>query len=153
MPVIFRLLLALLLTLPTFSHAADKIDWNETALTWFDYKPGLQEMNKQKKKGFVLLYADWCPTCKAYSKLFKSKKVIKALDGLVLIKANVDNNNDINKLVNYDGGYVPKTIALVASGDISKALYPKKEEYMFYLNPDKEEKLINFINKLKRAKN
>lgn len=149
-----RVLLALILLAMPFSAIAEKkLDWNDAELTWFDYTSGVQEIQRQKAKGLVVLYADWCPTCKKYSKLFKNKKVVKALDGLVLIRANVDTADEVAELIHYDGGYVPKTIALSSNGEVSKSIYPKKKEFMFYLDPKSELHLIKFINNLKKSKN
>lgn len=143
----------MLFVLPiSYASAAKKIDWNDAEITWFDYEAGVQEAEKRQAKAIVILYADWCPVCKKYSKLFKSPKVVKALDGLVMIRANVDTATSVSDLAHYDGGYVPKTIALSNNGEISKAVHPVKKDFMFYLDPKNEAVLIQFINQVKASK-
>jgi len=144
--------MALMLVMPLSYAAEKKLDWNDAALTWHRYDAGIAKMKQVQAKGLVILYADWCPTCKRYSTLFASEKVVAALDGLVLIRENIDHASGADWLVNYDAGYVPKTIALTSQGKLSPALYPDKQEYMFFFNPkDGEDKLLELIKQIKSS--
>ena len=139
------------ISIPSVSSNEDEIDWNSQELNWKTYEEGLEIMDAENKKGILILYADWCPTCQAYSKFFKDKEIVEALDGLVLMKANVDTNNTVKKYIEYDESYVPKTIALNSKGELISSLYNKKEEYMFFLPIKNNRKTLIFIENVKKS--
>ena len=125
------------------------INWNDAELAWFSYQEGIDELKKNKGVGLFIIYADWCPTCKAYSKLFKNPAVVKSLQGIILIRANMDNEPLINEQYNRDGKYVPRTFALDSSGQLIKPLHPDKQRYDYFLPVEKPRYVVNFATQLK----
>ncbi|MFX6011051.1 thioredoxin family protein, partial [Acinetobacter baumannii] len=77
-----------------------KIDWNDKKLHWMSYETGMARLKASGKPGILIIYADWCPTCKTYSKLFNNPDVVKALQGLVLIRANEDEERAVSRKYN-----------------------------------------------------
>jgi len=90
-----------------FLYACSKqdqaINWNDSELQWNSYYDGLAELKATGNKGTFIIYADWCPTCKQYSKLFKNGAVIDALQGITLIRLNKDKQPDVSKQFDFDG--------------------------------------------------
>lgn len=142
------------------TSAVAEIDWNGDQLEWFGYDEGMFELNATQQaayeegqpipdvKGLLIVYADWCPTCQKYGQLFDDPTVVEALDGLILMRANVDEQPEINLAFNQDGQYIPRTYALDANGNVIEQLYPQ-QPYRFYLRFSGPQSIINFANSLK----
>ncbi len=115
-----------LLLLSLVGWADEPIDWNDDELKWFSHEEGLALMKQTGQKGLLIIYADWCSTCKAYSNLFQQQKVVEALEGLVLMRANRDTAPEISQRFDFDGEYIPRTMALQQGGQVITDLYPEK---------------------------
>ena len=124
-------------------------DWNDEVLRWSSYESGVKELKNSGKNGIVILYADWCPTCKEYSGLFRNSDVIEALEGLVLIRIDVDREPEISAVFNLDGEYVPRTYALDSSGEIIKSLNSENPDWWYFLPSDDPGYLAKFAEKVK----
>jgi len=140
-----KILFCIILMLTLSVKANESINWNNETLNWFSYEDGLKEMKKTGKKGILLIYADWCSTCKNYSTYFKDDVVIDKLSEFILIKTNHDQEPSISEKYSFDTKYVPKTIALESDGLLSKLLYPKTKDFMFYIPIEGKHHLINFL--------
>ena len=127
------------------------IDWNDKQLNWLSYEEGIQKLKSTGKRGIFIIYADWCPTCKEYSILFRKPEVVNALKDLVLIRANMDEEKAVSEMYDYDGEYVPRTFALYSDGSIISIIYSKEEEYWYFIPSDDPEFLIQFAHKVKFA--
>lgn len=134
---------------PAVAAAAPKLDWNDQALDWHDYEAGLVELQRSGANGLLIFYADWCPTCKAYSKLFSRGDVVESLAGLVLIRVDVDEHPALSAEYDLDGEYVPRTFALDSAGRIVRSLYPGRSEYVYFLPADDPQYLRDFAARLK----
>ncbi len=125
------------------------IDWNDDELTWLSYDEGLETLKNKDGVGLLILYADWCPTCKAYSRLFTQPAVVESLQGITLIRVNIDQEPLINARYDKDGTYIPRTFAIDGSGDLLKPLHPDRPRYDYFLPVEKPRYLVNFAVKLK----
>lgn len=125
------------------------IDWNDDELNWLDYDTGLKTLKDGKNVGLLILYADWCPTCKAYSRLFTQAAVVKSLQGITLIRANIDKEPLINAKYDKDGTYIPRTFAIDSLGNLVKPLHPDRPRYDYFLPVEKPDYLVNFATRLK----
>jgi thiol:disulfide interchange protein len=129
---------------------AEKINWNEAKINWYSYESGLEELKANNANGIILLYADWCPTCQEYSKLFQEKEVLKSLEDIILIKANVDEVEGVEHLIEYNESYVPKTIAIDSEGNVLENIYTEKKKYIFYLHPNNPNELLELVDTVKK---
>jgi len=73
----FKILIIISLFLSFATSADEKIDWNSKSLNWYSYEEGLKEIKATGKKGMLLIYADWCSTCKGYSSFFMTRLLLK----------------------------------------------------------------------------
>ncbi len=143
----YLILFLIFLCISNISHA--DIDWNVKDIRWNSYSDGLEKLKASNEIGLVILYADWCATCKKYSKLFKSEKIVSALKDITIIKANAEIEMQVKHLKEYDEKYVPKTIVIDSNGNVVTELYGDKEDYMFFQPPDDLESLLDIIKVVK----
>jgi thiol:disulfide interchange protein len=136
---------------PTKANSTD-IDWNDAELRWLGYEQGMQELKTTGKNGMLIIYADWCSTCKSYSKLFRNDDAVTELRDVVLIRVDKDDRPDISKLYDYDGEYVPRTFALDNNGDTLNLMPPHKKKYSYFLPADNLRYLVKFARKLKSVR-
>ncbi len=151
----FRLLvLCLFALLATTAGAAGpaQIDWNDKQLQWLSYQQGMARLKQTGQRGVLIVYADWCGTCKAYSSFFRNPKVVSALQGLVLMRANKDTEPKVSNQYGDDGQYVPRTLALAANGAILKQAYEKQGDFAYFIGADRPDELIAFLQRVKTAK-
>lgn len=82
----------------------------ELAPTQGDLLPLLRdEHQRARAKGLVpvvYFYADWCPPCRVFQQNMKAPEIADALDGVHLVKLNMDDWHDKLK----GTGFAPKTI-------------------------------------------
>jgi hypothetical protein len=154
MPIIRLILLCMFALLATTASAADsaKIDWNDKELHWLSYQQGMAKLKQTGQRGILIVYADWCSTCKAYSSFFKKPEVVSALAGLVLMRANKDVEPKISMKYGDDGQYVPRTLALSSNGAILKQAYERQDEFAYFIPADQSGDLIEFLRRVKAAK-
>jgi len=129
-----------------------KIYWNEKELHWLSYEQGMSKLKNSDKRGILIIYADCCGTCKAYSTFFKEPEVVKALDGLVLMRANIDAEPAVSKKYGEDGDYVPRTFAVNAKGDIIKGAYSRPDKFAYFIPADEPQDLLRFLARVKSAR-
>ncbi len=95
--ILFSVFLLLTVNIGSCSKEDQTPDWNDSELTWLNYSDGLKELGASGKSCIFIVYADWCPTCIKYARLFKNSAVVKALEGVVLIRSNKDKEPNISK--------------------------------------------------------
>lgn len=148
-----KLFLAFLFTLlTTTAHAAGPakhIDWNDKQLQWLSYTDGMAKLKQTGQRGILIIYADWCGTCKAYSKFFYEPAVVSAMQGLVLMRVNKDAEPAVSKKFDNDGQYVPRTFALSSNGAILKQAYTRRDQFAYFISADDSDDLIQFLSRVK----
>ena len=148
---LFFTCLFIILANPAGAAGTAKIDWNDTQLQWLSYQEGIVKLKQTGQRGILIVYADWCGTCKAYSTLFKDPKVVSALRGLVLMRANRDTDGVTSKKFGNDGEYVPRTLALSSNGDILTQAYARNDQFAYFIPADEPVELMEFLRRIKTA--
>ncbi len=128
------------------------IDWNDEQLSWHSYRAGIEKIRKSDKPGLLIIYTDWCPTCKEYSKLFKNKDAITSLQDVILIRVNKDRDPAISSQFDFDGEYIPRTFALNRDADVIRKFYSVEEDYAYFIPPDNVGYLVELVGLLKAYK-
>lgn len=137
---------ALLLLFPTFACAG--IDWNDKTVKWYGYDDGVAAARRDNKPILLVVYADWCGVCKAYSKMFTDPAVIASSQNVILIRLNQDSDSKYLSKYSLDGKYVPRTYILNKNQVIQPSPY-KREDYAFFLSPDKKDLLVDILKTMK----
>jgi len=140
-------MIGLLLLLSAFCFAGEPHKWNEEAIDWVAYKEATGLMKDKGKKGLLVVYADWCSTCRTFSKQFKDPSVVQASKSFVMIKANVEKDQELAQKYNLDGSYVPRTFVLNEKGEVIEELYPEKPKWRFFLPSDNSAFLGAFMKR------
>jgi hypothetical protein len=148
--VLLSAFLVLIVNIVSCSKEDQTLDWNDSELTWLNYSDGLKELAASGKSCIFIVYADWCPTCKKYSTLFKNPAVVTALEGVILVRSNKDKEPGISKLYDIDGEYVPRTFALDKIGKIIEDLNSDNPKWWYFLPANDPDYLIQFTNMVKQ---
>jgi thiol-disulfide isomerase/thioredoxin len=106
--------------------AGDEISWNDGAIQWWNYEQGLDHAWREGKPVILIIYTDWCPTCKKYSYVFQDERVIQESGKFVMVRMNMDEEKELSSKYAFDGRYIPKTIALHPGGSVMHEIYPQK---------------------------
>src|ERR1700712_840950 len=60
------------------------------AIEWNDWDAALRTAKAENKSLCVLVYTDWCPRCKELAPEFAKPEVMRAAQGLVMVRQNQD---------------------------------------------------------------
>jgi thiol-disulfide isomerase/thioredoxin len=122
----------------------------EEGVVWHDYTEGLRLSKKTGKGAIVIFYAEWCPTCKKYMRLFDDPTIIAETRKFVMIRVNQDKYSSLSSKYDFDGKYIPRTFALGPDGKVLRKLYPKKSKSRYYLGT-RRSGLVSFMKRFASA--
>ncbi len=125
-------LLVLLLASGTVLAKKSKIDWNGQNIEWYTHDEGIELAEEEQKPAIVIIYADWCPTCKSYAEIFARDDIVEASSDFVMIRANQDDYPEVSAAYGFDGEYIPRTIVVSSEGEVMHDLYAQKK-YKYYI--------------------
>jgi thiol-disulfide isomerase/thioredoxin len=106
--------------------------WNAQQIDWQGYEAGLARAKAENKPICLVFYTTWCPHCRNYSHVFDDPKVVERAKGLVMIRANADNEQAIASKFTKDGGYIPRTFFLAPDGTLADIHAPRPKYLYFY---------------------
>ena len=122
-------------------------DWNENEIKWHSYEQGIKEMQRTGKMGMMVIYTDWCGTCKQYSRLFKKDEVVSATKDVVMILVNQENNPKVARKYAPDGRYIPRTFVLKTNGEIAMEMHGKKPKWRFFVSAGYPKQLLDLLSR------
>lgn len=97
--------------------ASPMLDWNDSQIRWNDYSSGLAQAKRSGRPALVLFYADWCPTCHSYQKLFSNPQIVRLSQQVVMIRVNAPQEPGLSSQFADDGAYLPRTYAIDPNGE------------------------------------
>lgn len=127
--------------------AARSIDWNERQIRWHSYEDGLQEAERTGRPVLAVVYADWCPHCAAYSRLFSDPEVVRLARNLVMVKLNGEQYPEVSARYAPDGGYVPRTLVLRPDGKLIPFIHGDQQQYRYFLNYQDTQELLDVMKR------
>ena len=110
-------------------------DWNETGVAWQTFDAGVRQARAEHKPVCLIFYAEWCPHCRNYGKVFRDPGIIEKSRQFVMIRVDVDEEKEIGNSFQPDGSYVPRTYFLSQGGmsDYSlTASVPPAPQYKYF---------------------
>lgn len=140
---------------PAAAAGADKqagkdIHWPDS-VTWRSYEQGLAEAKRDGKPVLLLVYADWCPKCRALAPLFAEKDVAALADKMVMVRQDSDDAASAGFLKTGDfaslGGYVPRIFFLDSNGTLLKDVTSGNARYPYFYTKNQKAVLTASMRK------
>jgi protein-disulfide reductase (glutathione) len=117
---------------PVRAAAAGGESWNAAQIDWQPYEAGLAQARAQNKPVCLVLYTNWCPHCRNYSRVFDDPQVVERARGFVMIRANADEEPAVAGKYASDGGYVPRTFFLAADGTLDPEIHAPRPKFRYF---------------------
>jgi thiol-disulfide isomerase/thioredoxin len=117
---------------PSPPSPASGVEWQGN-VKWHTWNEGLSIAAKESKPIMVLVYADWCPHCRALGPVFADPEIEALATHLVMVRQNHD--EDPSWLQPYNekyGGYVPRIFFFDSTGKIRADLTSGHPRYPFF---------------------
>ncbi len=117
---------------PARAKVKKTVEW-AGPIAWTTYDDGLAEAKKTGKPTMLLVYADWCPKCRALGGPFASDTELHELSKkFVMIKQNQEERPGWLSRYGKFGGYVPRIFFLDAAGDIREDITAPHPKYPYF---------------------
>lgn len=141
-------LLASLLCVAAGSQAAaDPITW-DTPIQWTPWDSAVAKATAENKPICLVVYADWCPKCRALAPLFKDPKLLAAANDAVMVLQNHDEKPDwLDQRFGEFGNYVPRIFFLDKAGNVDRSItsgHPRFP-YFYRANPEGLSQLVGSL--------
>jgi thiol-disulfide isomerase/thioredoxin len=131
-------------------------DWNEDGIAWRTFEDGLRQAQAEHKPVCLTFYAEWCPHCRNFGKVFRDPGIIEKSKNFVMIRVDVDKNTEIANAFRPDGTYIPRTYFLSPRGlsdySLTASVPPPTEYKYFYGESDPASLSAGMDRALKKLK-
>ena len=93
-------------------------DWNHAQIDWITHEEALRRAAADQQPICVVMHADWCGHCHNYLHVFEDPRIVERAGRMHMVLLDVDAEPAIASRYATDGGYVPRTYFVEASGAI-----------------------------------
>jgi thiol:disulfide interchange protein len=109
----------------------DKIAWR----TW---EEGKAEAAQQGKPIFLLVYADWCPKCRALAPVFADREIESLAERYVMVRQNADDDDAtwLDSVLGAYGSYVPRIFFFQSNGTVRADVTSGHTKYPYFYSPE-----------------
>lgn len=108
--------------------------WNAREIDWQTYDAGIAKAKAENKPVCLVLYTNWCPHCRNYSRVFEDPKVVEQAGKFVMIRANADEEQALASKFTQDGGYVPRTFFLSPDGALAPEIHAPRPKFLYFFD-------------------
>lgn len=131
-----------------FNHDEEAMAlWNQAHIDWFTYEEGLETAAAAGVPAIVVIKTGWCPRCTQYADSFSNDDVVAATEDFVMILADQDAVPAVERDLNLDGAYVPRTIFLSPEGEPDRSLNSGRSDYQHFINPSQPQALLALMER------
>lgn len=143
-----KIWIAVLFILIANTAFANVIKWNEDNINWLSYEKGLQIAEQEKKPILLVFYANWCGASKRYGKVFYDDEVVNLSKKFIMIKVDVNEDEDEDLSLEYGVRYIPMTLFLDSKSNIQTDIRSRSSEHLFNLNEENPNELLRLMKKV-----
>ncbi len=123
--------------------------WN-SGIAWLSMDDGFEAAKRDGKPIVLVFYADWCPHCRNYAKLFHDPQVIELSADFAMVRVDEDAAPHLGAKWKPDGGYVPRTFFLSPDGHMDVDLIGSNPKFKHFLDEDSPAQLLALMGKARR---
>ena len=117
-------------------------------MVWQEFEPALARAVEERKAVMVVVYADWCPKCRALAPLFRDGPLAAASARVVPVLANHDKRPEwLEAKLGDTANYVPRVYFLGPDGKVRRDIVSDNEKFPHFFHPNKPEKLVAAIDR------
>lgn len=115
------------------------------SIRWHSWEAGLARARAESKPMMVVVYADWCPKCRALGPVFEDPQIAALAERLVMVRQDHDAAPAWLKPFNEKyGGYVPRIFFFTPDGKIRENVTSGHPRYPYFY-------AASHVNVLKRS--
>ena len=125
-------------------------DWNDAGIRWRPYATALAEAKQSHKPICLVFYADWCPHCTNYSRMFHAREVVAASRRFVMVRLDADVEERLSRKYAFDGAYIPRTYFLSPDGTPNPTIHAFRDRYKYFYDEDDPASLLAGMSAARR---
>ena len=118
-------------------------NWNDTQIAWHSYEEGVSLAKTQNKPVCLVLFTNWCPHCRNYSRVFSDPRIVAQAKNFVMIRLNADDAPAVSEAHSPDGTYVPRTFFLDHDGKLLADVHAPRPKYVHFYDENNPESLLS----------
>lgn len=131
--------------------AAEAIAWG-TAVPWLGFDDALARATAEGKAIGVVVYADWCPKCRALAPAFVEGPVLAASNKILWVLQNSDERPEwLEQRFGQYGNYVPRIFFLKPDGTVDPEITSGHPRFPYFYLAGKPEALVASIDRAAAA--
>lgn len=133
---------------PAGDHAAGGVDWHGN-ITWHTWAEALPLARKESKPILLLVYADWCPHCRALGAVFSDPEIGELAKRFVMVRQNHDDAPPwLEPYTQKYGGYVPRIFFFDSDGKIRDDITSGHPRYPYFYAAEQPEFLKSSMRRI-----
>ena len=108
-------------TASSFRAAAEpsRDGWNRAQIDWVTHEEAMRRAGTDHQPVCVVMHADWCGHCHNFMHVFEDPRIVERAQRMHMVLLDVEAEPAIASRYATDGGYVPRTYFVAASGSIT----------------------------------
>jgi len=115
------------------------VEWHGK-IEWHTWSEGLVLARQQTKPIFLLVYADWCPHCRALGPVFADPEIDRLAKHFVMVRQNHDDEPAWLQPYNQKyGGYVPRIFFFDSNGKLREDITSGHPKFPFFYAAEQPE--------------
>lgn len=115
------------------------VEWRGS-IEWHEWSEGLALAGRAAKPIMVVVYADWCPHCRALGPVFADPEIEKLSKQFVMVRQNHDDSPAWLEPYNQKfGGYVPRIFFFDKNGKMREDLTSGHPRYPYFYAAEQPE--------------
>lgn len=133
---------------PAAEHPSGGVDWHGN-IAWHTWAEALPLAQRESKPIFLLVYADWCPHCRALGSVFSDPEIGELAKRFVMVRQNHDDAPAwLEPYTQKYGGYVPRIFFFDSNGKIREDITSGHPRYPFFYAAEQPEFLKKSMRRI-----